>query len=139
MFEALTQRQHKQGISIPNIEYAINAVKDGVRREHILENLTADYRGMSQEQGNALLEDIYNVSGGEFKKENRGGYVFGGFMLVLGLSAAFYIVYVLYYGGVIIRPILVALAALVGLTVGTRLILKSLKGQYRDDDRPFDA
>jgi hypothetical protein len=136
-FDPIVEKHTNKGISTDNIEYAISAVKDGTKREHILENLTADYRGMNHEQGNALLEDLFTVSGGEFKKENRGGYLFGTAFLVVGLSCAFYIFYVLYYDGVLVKPILVALGAFFGIAGGLRYFVKSLKGQYRDHDEPF--
>jgi len=136
-FNSAIDKHSKNGISTDNIEYAISAVKDGTKREHILENLTADYRSLTHEQGNALLDDLFVAGGGEFKKENRGGYLFGSMFLLVGLSCAFYIFYVLYYGGVLVRPVLVGIAALVGIAGGVRYLVKSIKGQYRDHDEPF--
>ena len=125
------------GISSNNIEYAVSAVKDGTKREDILANLMADYRGVQFDQANALLEDLFTANGGEFKKENRGGYLFGIAFLVVGLSCAFYILYVLYFGGVLIRPVIVGIVGVAGIVGGIKYLVKAPKGEYRDHDEPF--
>ncbi|WP_315814431.1 hypothetical protein [Paraflavitalea speifideaquila] len=58
-----------KGVTADNLEYAIEAVKDGSKREHIIENLTADYRGMQAGEANQLLEELFVASGGEFKRK----------------------------------------------------------------------
>lgn len=136
-FDQIIDKYTRAGIGADNIEYAISAVKDGTRRENILENLMTDYRGMQYDHANALLEDLYVANGGEFKKENRGGYLFGIAFLVVGCSCAFYILYVLYFGGVLIRPILVSIVGIAGIAGGIKYLMKALKGEYRDHDEPF--
>lgn len=49
-FDAVRQRFLSKGIKEENIDYAIESVQCGTKREHILENLTADYRGMSRDE-----------------------------------------------------------------------------------------
>ena len=44
-FDAVKQQFLDKGIKQENIDYAIDAVKSGTKREFILENLTSDYRG----------------------------------------------------------------------------------------------
>ena len=136
-FDPIIEKYRNKGVSADNIEYAIESVKDGTKREHILENLTADYRGMNIGDATRLVEELFVVNGGEFKKENRGGYLSGAFLLLLGLPCAYYIFHVFTYGGVLLSPILVSLAAIFGTLSGVILIIKALFGKYRDTDDPF--
>ena len=136
-FANIIDKYQSRGVSIDNIEYAVESVKRGAKREHILDNLSADYRGMNLTDANGLLNELFEVNGGEFKKENRYGYLFGSFMLMLGLPCAFYIFYVFTYGGILVRPILVFGLAIFGTFSGLYLIIKALLGKYRDADEPF--
>jgi hypothetical protein len=136
-FDPIIEKYRNKGVSADNIEYAIDSVKYGSKREHILEGLTADYRGMNAEEATNLLEELFGANGGEFKKENRTGYLYGAFLLMLALPSAFYIFYVFTYGGVLVRPILVFLTAILGTLGGIILIVKALLGKYRDTDDPF--
>lgn len=126
-----------KGVKEDNFNYAIDAVKEGSKREHILENLTADYRGMDYLQATQLLEELFAANGGEFKKENRGGYLYGSFFLLFGLAAAGYIFYVYTYGGVLIRPVVVWIIAVGGILGGIGYLVSSMAGKYRDTDEPF--
>jgi hypothetical protein len=138
-FEAIITKYSEQGVSEDNIEYAISAVKDGSKREHTLESLTADYRGMDRTVANNMLEEMYSVNGGEFKKENRNGYLFGTFLLMIGGGLAYYIWSVFHYGGILNRPFFTSAAAFVALIGGGYLIFMSLLGKYRDDMEPFEG
>lgn len=137
-FEAVIAKYHAKGVSLENIEYAISAVKDGSKRAHTIESLTADYRGVEYNLANNMLEDMYKVNGGEFKKENRNGYLFGTFLLMLGSGLAYYIWSVNHYGGIWVSPILTTAGAIVFLGGGLLLIITSLLGKYRDDMEPFE-
>jgi hypothetical protein len=137
-FETIIAKYAAKGVSKDNIEYAISAVKDGSKREHTLESLTADYRGMDRTVANNMLEEMYSVNGGEFKKENRNGYLFGTLFLIIGGGLAYYIWSVFYYGGILVRPILTFAAAGVTLIGGFSLVIMSLLGKYRDDMEPFE-
>jgi hypothetical protein len=136
-FDTVAEKYISKGVRPDNIEYAISAVKDGTRREHIIDSLTADYRGMTIFDSMHLLDELYEANGGEFKKENRGGYLYGTLFLLMGLSCTFYICYVLLFGGVIVRPILVGLGAITGTFTGASFCIKSIRGKYRDEDEPF--
>ncbi|MBO9682900.1 MAG: hypothetical protein J7502_09580 [Flavisolibacter sp.] len=136
-FDLIIEKYRNKGVSVENIEYAIDSVKYGSKREHILEGLTADYRKMNIEDATDLLEDLFVANGGEFKKENRTGYLFGTVLLLAGLPCAFYIFYVLVYGGVLIKPILVFSIACFGTFGGMVLMIKAIRGKYRDTDDPF--
>ena len=102
-----------------------------------MDNLRADYRGMRETDAMALLNELFAANGGEFKKENRTGYLYGIFMLMIGLPLAYYIFYVFTYGGILMRPILVFGGAIFCNLVGVYLIIKALRGKYRDSDDPF--
>ena len=133
-FDPIIEKYRNKGVSAENIEYAIDSVKDGTKRELILENLTADYRGMNAGDATRLLEELFVANGGEFKKENRGGYFTGAFLLLIGLACGYYIFHVFTYGGVLIRPILVSLLAILGTLGGIASIILALRGEYREDD-----
>lgn len=127
------------GVTEDNIDYAIESVIEGTKQELILETLTADYRGMSLSQTAQLLQDLYVVNGGEFKKENRGGYLYGTLLSLIGLvSAGFFITMLLTGEGTIKFMALAFAGAAFGLLKGPVLILKSLRGKFRDSDDPFN-
>ena len=136
--DSIKKRYLALGVREDNIDYAISAVKDGAKREHIIENLSADYRGMKEEHIFPLLSELFAANGGEFKKENRNGYLFGGCVLAAGLIADFYLFYVYTFGGVLIRPILVWICAVVFTLYGLGLLIKAVRGKYRDADDPFN-
>ena len=56
-FDEVRQRFIGRGVSSENIDYAIDSVKNGTKREYILENLTADYRGMTLDEAVAYALD----------------------------------------------------------------------------------
>lgn len=136
-FEPIIEKYSSIGISTDNIDYAVSSVKEGAKRAHIIENLTSDYRGMNIFQSMDLLDELFEANGGEFKKENRGGYLYGAFFLLIGLSCTFYICYVLLFGGVIVKPALVGGGAIFSTIAGLSFIIKSVRGKYRDEDEPF--
>jgi hypothetical protein len=136
-FTSIVEKYQSRGISVDNIEYAIDSVKRGAKREHVIENLTADYRGMNLTDANGLLNELYTANGGEFKKENRYGYLFGSFLLMLGLLFAFYIYGKFNYGGLLVRPVAVIACAICFTGLGLVYIVKALLGKYRDSDEPF--
>jgi hypothetical protein len=138
-FDPIIEKYVHIGISIDNIEYAIESVKEGAKRQHILDNLTGDHRGMNIFNSMDMLDELFEANGGEFKKENRGGYLFAALFFLIGFSCMFYIFYVLAYGGVIVRPLLVGAGALIGIFGGAMYFVKSLLGKYRDEDEPFKA
>ena len=136
-FDAIMEKYIAKGFSADNIDFAISAVKDGTKREHILESLTADYRGMSNEQSTALLEDLFIVNGGEFKKENSGGYLYATMFLLVGFVCAFFIISSLYYGEALTKAGLFGAGAIGGISGGFYYLAKSVKGKFRDADEPF--
>jgi hypothetical protein len=87
---------------------------------------------------NGLLNELFEANGGEFKKENRYGYLFGTFLLMIGLPLAYYIYYVFTYGGTLVRPITVFIGAIGCNTLGIILLILAICGKYRDSDEPFN-
>ena len=136
-FDAVRQRFLSKGVTEENIEYAIDSVKYGTKREHILENLTADYRGMTRDEAVPLVEALFIANGGEFKKENKGGYLFGGAALGGGLLLTWYLLSVTLGSGVHLPLWRLAVLTIILLSVGTKLLLKAARGKYRDTDEPF--
>lgn len=137
-FANIIEKYQSRGVSFDNIEYAVESVKRGAKREHIIDNLSADYRGMNLTDANGLLNELFEANGGEFKKENRYGYLYSTFLLMLGLPLAFYIYYVFTYGGVLVRPVLVFAGAITFNFLGIVLLIKAIRGKYRDSDEPFN-
>lgn len=128
------------GVKEDNIDFAISAVKEGNKREHIIESLTADYRGMSNEKANRMLDELYEAVGGEFKKENASGYANGATLLIIGLFGVGFLFAMIYSGDWKLKYlILAALAAIFGLTNGVKALTKAAKGKYRDTDDVFDS
>ena len=126
------------GVKEDNIDYAISAVTDGAKREHIIETLTADYRGMSESQSTQILEDLFEANGGEFKTENRSGYLYGILLCVVGVVGLCILIALLASGNLRIKFIVLAAgAALFGLLKGPALIVKAFRGKYRDSDDPL--
>jgi hypothetical protein len=138
-FDVTKSKYLSLGVTEDNIDYAIGAVIDGTKREHIIETLTADYRGMSESQSSQILEDLFEANGGEFKKENRGGYLYGILLCLVGVTGIGFLIGMLVSGEWKVKFILLSLAAaLFGLLKGPVLIIKSLRGNYRDNDDPFN-
>lgn len=138
-FDTVIETFTHMGISRENIDYAIESAKDGAKRDHMLESLTADYRGMKPMEANLLVEAVFNANGGEFKKENRGGYIFGVFFLLIGISCT-WILYRFYsFGGEILLKLLIMIwaGAILGTLAGLFYIILSFLGKHRDTDDPF--
>lgn len=128
------------GLKEDNIDFAITSVKEGNKREHIIESLTADYRGMSKEKANRLLDELYEAVGGEFKKENNGGYANGATLLIIGLFGAGFLFAMIYSGEWKLKYLILAvIAAIFGFTNGIRALTKAIKGKYRDTDDVFET
>lgn len=136
-FDTIVNKYTQLGVSESNLQFAIDAVKNGTKREHIIENLTQDYRGMDTVQANSLLEELFSANGGEFKKENQGGYLFGALFLLLGLSCAFFIYYAHKNDERLMRPVLIWSGAIIGTAAGLFYIIAALMGKYRDENEPF--
>ena len=136
-FEAVKATYVNQGINAGHIDYAISAVQDGSKREHIMEGLTADYRGVPGDTAHSLLEALFAANGGEFKKENRGGYLYAAGFLMVGVFLAGYIIYAAINHVRLYKPFLVVTGAILGTTGGITFLVKAMRGKFRDSDSPF--
>jgi hypothetical protein len=139
-FSAIKSKYLSLGVSEGNIDYAIESVVEGSKRGHIIETLTASYRGMLPNQATELLEALFAANGGEFKKENRGGYLFGVLLTLVGITGAVFAIAMLMTGEGRLKFILFAIAlGSFGLFKGPALLLKAWRGKYRDGDDPFNV
>jgi len=124
-FDSIRSKYLTLGVTEDNIEYAIGAVIDGTKREHIMETLTADYRGMPESQSLQILEELFEANGGEFKKENRGGYLYGILLCLVGVTGMGFLIAMLVSGEWKLKFVLLSLAgAAFGLFKGPALIVK---------------
>jgi hypothetical protein len=113
-------------------------VLEGTKREIIIDTLTADYRGMTVDDSNQLLEELFAANGGEFKKENRNGYLLAILLLLIGCLGAGFLFFMLSTGEWKIKFLfLAAVSALFGIGKGLSLLTKSLRGKYRENHSPF--
>lgn len=76
MTKELKEKYLKLGVLERHFDYAVSAVKSGTKREIILKNLTSDVRKMDRELSSNLLDELFHTNGGEFKYENRTGYMY---------------------------------------------------------------
>lgn len=126
------------GVSEDNFDYAVSAVIDGTKREFILESLTASYRGMPEKLSTQMLEELFAANGGEFKKENSGGYLFGTLLCLVGVTCSYFSAAMLISGEWKLKFLILFLSgALFGLLKGIALLIKAWRGTYRDADDPF--
>lgn len=134
-FDTIKDKYLALGVTEDNIDFAIGAVKDGSKREHIIEILTADYRGMSESQSTALLEELFVANGGEFKKENSGGYLYGVLFLLLGVASTVVLVMLIREDYYRIKLLLLSIAGvLFGFFMGIMSIVRAIRGKFRDED-----
>ncbi len=87
-FDELTTLYLEKGVSVENIEYAIASVKSQINRDHIMEGLMEDYRGLSLENAHDLVDDLYEASGNEFRNYNITGFVLGFISLFIGIASS---------------------------------------------------
>ncbi len=138
-FHSIKDKYLELGVSESNIDTAIDAVLDGTKRAFIIETLTADYRGLSETTSSQLLNDLFEANGGEFKHENRGGYLTGVLLLIVGLLGAGFFTAMLISGEATLKFMILSFsAALLALPGAIIVLIKSVKGKYRDSDDPFE-
>jgi hypothetical protein len=137
-FHSVKVKYTSKGIKEANIDYAIFLVKNGTKRHLIIESLQEDHRGLTANQALELLEALYAVNGGEFKIENRGGYLYVVLCLLAGIGCSAYLFHFLVYGGTLIKPVAVVIGAFGGTFGGLYLLYKTLSGKFREDEELFD-
>lgn len=138
-FDQTRSKLISSGVREDNIDFAIDSIKDGTRRKIILESLTATYRGINTEEANQMLNEIYEVQGGEFKIENKGGYIYGGILLGAGLIClAMSIIFFMQDDSPSKLRLITMIVGSVGLTQGPIVLYKTYKGQFRHEDVLFE-
>jgi hypothetical protein len=136
-FDALKQQLLSEGISEMNIDYAVLSIQEGVRRELIMESLQSDYRGMNYVIAGSMLDRLYEVYGGEFKKENRSGYAVGIMLLLLGVGCS---AVALYYWRYILENNILKIMGFLGLGftfIGAVILFVAIRGKYRYEMNPL--
>lgn len=138
-FSSIKDRYQLLGVKEDNIDFAIDAILDGTKREIIIDALTSIYRGMKFERATQLLNDLYEANGGEYKSVNREGFLYGILFSLAGLLGVGFLVGMITSGEWKFKFLLFFVGlAFTGFVIGPRLIIKSIKGQYRENDSPFD-
>lgn len=82
-FKAIREKYLLLKVRENNIDFAIDAIKYGTERYLILKDLIASHRAMELSQANQMLNDLYEAYGGEHKKENRRGYIYGSLFITI--------------------------------------------------------
>ena len=89
MTKELKEKYLKLGILERHFDYAVSAVKSGTKRDIIMKNLTSDVRKMNKSISSDLLDDLFLANGGEFKYENRAGYLYSSAYLLVAVVCGF--------------------------------------------------
>ncbi|MBV8328109.1 hypothetical protein [Chryseobacterium sp.] len=95
-----------------------------------MKNLTSDIRKVDAATANRMLDEMFAANGGEFKYENRGGYLY----------SVFYLIVITALGGVILflnaenRSLQFKLsgALLVFIILFFRTFIPTIRGRFRE-------
>ncbi|WP_312394467.1 hypothetical protein [Chryseobacterium sp.] len=125
----IKEKYLSQGLPEKHFDYAFNAVKSGTKKDIIIKNLTSDVRKVDHILANNMLDDMFSANGGEFKYENRGGYLY----------ATFYLIVIIILGIIIIFSnnndslrIKLSFALVAFLILFFRTLMPTLKGKFRE-------
>ena len=129
-FDEIKEKYVSLGVAEKNFEYALNAVKSGTKKDFIIKNLTSDIRKTDFGIANNMLDEMFAANGGEFKYENRGGYIY----------SVFYLIAIVALGGMILfmnaenRSLQFKLsgALLVFLVLFFRTFIPTIRGRFRE-------
>lgn len=135
MTKELKEKYLKLGVLEKHFDYAVSAVKNGTKREIILKNLTSDVRKMDSELSSNLLNDIFQSNGGEFKYENRIGFLYSlAYFMVAFLC--FLLIYISVFSSDYSFNVKVQVGAFIGFFSFSFLFAKTLfltlRGKHRD-------
>ncbi|SEF57506.1 hypothetical protein SAMN05421847_0358 [Halpernia humi] len=133
-FINLKEELLRKGFSERNFDYLYNAVKSGKNREVIFKNLTSDVRKVEPSMATEALDKIFEINGGEFKYENRNGYMYSiAYAIVAVLSLLMIIAYL---NGSFIK-LKLFIAAIAGFFIFSykfvTTLYKSSRGKYRGE------
>ena len=132
--EDIKKRYVEYGVSEKTVDYAVREVLDGTRRRFIVKGLMVEHRGMQEGAAKKIVEDLYNVTGNEFKKDNINGFIKGILFLAIGIGCSGYIYYFYSTIGYIRRPILFFSGAILGTLGGIIFILMALLGKHKENE-----
>ncbi|GEM_PF-1514393 len=129
-FEEIKEKYLSIGVPEKHFEYAFKAVKSGTKKGFIMKNLTLDIRKVDVSTASNMLDDMFAANGGEFKYENRGGYLY----------SIFYLIAVVALGGVIFYlnhenrslQIKLSVALVLFLVLLFRTLIPTIKGKFRE-------
>jgi len=124
------------GVNEGHIDYAMSAIKEGTRRELIVENLVGQ-RGLAVSTSDDLLNQLYQLQGGEFKIENRGGYIMGIFSILAALGLAGFAIFLFYNKNKMALAVALSFGSVALIVNGIRILIAAFRGKYRDDMDPF--
>jgi hypothetical protein len=127
--ELIKKKYIGMGMHEKNIDYAIDAVKDHVKRVYIIENLTCDYRKETLENSNLLLDDLFKANGGEFKQVNRFAIFIGSLLLIGGTGWLIYYIEHIRHDFAAREIGLIIIIIILGLI----FIIKGILKQHRED------
>ena len=122
------------GFSEKNYDYLYNAVKSGTKRDLIIKNLTSDIRKVELNQANFALNEMYKLNGGEFKYENKSGYMYSVAYIIIAIVGL--LLLISYFSGyeMSIKLLVAGILLFVGFSFkAISTILKTLKGKYREE------
>ena len=71
--EEIKEKYVSLGIAEKNVDYALNAVKSGTKKDFIMKNLTSDIRKVEPAIANNMLDEMFAANGGEFFDGERNG------------------------------------------------------------------
>ncbi|KAB1230081.1 hypothetical protein [Chryseobacterium viscerum] len=128
--EEIKEKYVSLGIAEKNVDYALNAVKSGTKKDFIMKNLTSDIRKVEPAIANNMLDEMFAANGGEFKHENRGGYLYSTFYLMAIVALGI----VTFYFNKENRSMQFKLggALLVFIVLFFRTFIPTIKGRFRE-------
>ncbi|WP_374364819.1 hypothetical protein [Cloacibacterium sp.] len=136
MTKELKEKYLKLGVLERHFDYAVSAVKSGTKREIILKNLTSDVRKMEKSISSDLLDDLFQSNGGEFKYENRTGYLYSSAYLLIAIICGIFSVSSLFNHSSQQFSLKMQIVTTVGFFSFSYLFVKTifltLRGKHRD-------
>ncbi|MDO5615766.1 MAG: hypothetical protein Q4G16_06225 [Cruoricaptor ignavus] len=133
-FKSLKIELIQKGLSEKNFEYVYQAVKSGTKRNLIYKNLTSDIRKVEPNFANEILNKFFALNGGEFKYENRTGYLYSVAYIIIAIASLLFTIAMLNGAEGRTRNLILAIIGFLFFSYkAITTILKSMRGKYRED------
>lgn len=97
-------------------------------RKLIFKNLTSDVRRVDYKLADEMLDEMFSANGGEFKYENRGGYIYSVFYLI----AIVVLLMLITFSNNDSLVIKLSFALIPFLVLFLRTFIPTLKGKFRE-------